>query len=671
MNLFKVFPLAILVFTGFGFADLKKVDFIHTKVRGRKIVVPDLTNAQTEHYFGSNFLSGRARALCYVRLENQSEGVFAANENSGEIRLIHTSRQIRTYFPTTGTQPKLSAPTDITVHPDGMGYVVDYNTRMIHQFKVFPDLSASYIAWKQFQTPYSFVRQSVSPSGVRYVFALTKDGALGIFNEDLELIRGVDLHLFSSCGYRALNVGAFDKQKNAFPILALKSYEKGWVDVEYTPDPSSVLINETSMRYASPDVIIDIGLNYHSEDEYNVFALSGSGNILEFTRSGVLVGMPIITEDIRINPNKVLDGANAMSGCSEIKYNPSCQSLVVSEDLRAGGALKKFDVVSNGGSYYHPLKVEIKDRSPSETNISKPAIRITNLSATKVLFGYTLRYWVSKQEFPSQKVLVDKYYTNPENVRISTGCDSGNLNVCYVDITYPESMEVESGQTTLSEQLQFGVHFDQYYPGQWDKANDWSMAGVTAEWSETQKITVYDIDGNLIYGTPPDLNSVPRPPASTASDVLSFEYPSDWNLDAGSFQSIISPCTNGAKCLEFGGSGYRSLVSRPFPLTLPAGSSGWLAVDFQIVDFLPEAQHWQGNIQLYIDSRELSLNNVYVGQVDLSSGLQKQYFKYKWQLPADLLNKLRAGIPDLVIKFVVNTPVGAGPFRIDNIGFQD
>jgi hypothetical protein len=57
--------------------------------------------------------------------------------------------------------------------------------------------------------------------------------------------------------------------------------------------------------------------------------------------------------------------------------------------------------------------------------------------------------------------------------------------------------------------------------------------------------------------------------------------------------------------------------------------------------------------------------------VDLSSGLQKQYFKYKWQLPSDLLNKLRAGIPDLVIKFAVNTPAGAGAFRIDNIGFQD
>ncbi len=667
-SLLIAFPLVSI-----AIGDLKKVDFIKTKVRGRSITVPELTNAQALDYFDSDFLTGRASVMSYVRFADQSEGVFAASENSGQLRLIHSSRQIRTYFPKHGSQPHLSFPSGLTVHPDGTGYVLDRNQKTISKFRVFPNLEISYLTSLKFEPVYEFIQQSIAPNGTRYVFALTADGSLGIYDENLGFITGVDLHLFAPSGFLALKAGSFDSQKNAFPLLALKKNEKGWVDIGFTPSPVSFSIDETSMRYSSDDVIVDFSLNYQAENEFRVFALSGTGNILEFSRTGVLLERPIVSwEGGDLVANPILLWPNRISGCSENRFVPSCQSLLVSENFSRGGGLKKFDVVGNGGAYFHALKVEIKDLSPLEPNISKPSIRMNNLSATKVLYGFKLRYWVSKQEFPSQRILVDKYFANPPNVQAVAGCDPRNLNICYVEITYPEAVEVESGQMTNPDDLQFGVHFDQYYPGQWNKANDWSMSGVTAEWSETNKVTVYDMDGNLIFGLEPEITSAPQPPASTSSDVLSFEYFSDWQIESGPIQTISSPCTHGSKCIEFAGSGYRNLLSRPFSMTLPAATSAnKLAVDFQIVDFQPGAQYWLGNLQLFLDSRERNLQNVYIGQVDLSSGINKQYFKYKWQLSNDIVAQLRAGISDLVVKFAVNTPVGAGPFRIDNISFEN
>jgi hypothetical protein len=59
------------------------------------------------------------------------------------------------------------------------------------------------------------------------------------------------------------------------------------------------------------------------------------------------------------------------------------------------------------------------------------------------------------------------------------------------------------GQTTNSDNLQLGVHFKNFYPGTWNKTNDYSWQGITTSFAQTTKVTVYDNAGTLIYGTEP------------------------------------------------------------------------------------------------------------------------------------------------------------------------
>jgi hypothetical protein len=47
------------------------------------------------------------------------------------------------------------------------------------------------------------------------------------------------------------------------------------------------------------------------------------------------------------------------------------------------------------------------------------------------------------------------------------------------------------------------VHFKNYYPGVWNKTNDYSWEGITTSLAVTTKVTVYDNAGNLIYGVEP------------------------------------------------------------------------------------------------------------------------------------------------------------------------
>ncbi len=150
------------------------------------------------------------------------------------------------------------------------------------------------------------------------------------------------------------------------------------------------------------------------------------------------------------------------------------------------------------------LKVEIKDNAPGDVSTSSPRIKITNLSTcTELAAGFKVKFWFSKAEYPAQTLVATKWYANPAGIALSVGSVAANPNINFVQVAYPAGYALAPGQVTDPENLQFGVHFTNYWPGVWNKTNDWSWQGVTTSFTTTTNVTVYDNAGNLIYGTEP------------------------------------------------------------------------------------------------------------------------------------------------------------------------
>jgi hypothetical protein len=149
------------------------------------------------------------------------------------------------------------------------------------------------------------------------------------------------------------------------------------------------------------------------------------------------------------------------------------------------------------------LKVEIKDNAPGDLGTSSPRIRITNLSTCATLAaGCKVKFWFSKAEYPAQTIVADKWSVNPTGISLSV-VNTTNPDVKAVQVTYPAGYVLGPGQATDPEGLQFGVHFQNYYPGTWNKTNDYSWQGVTPSFTVTTKVAVYDNAGTLIYGVEP------------------------------------------------------------------------------------------------------------------------------------------------------------------------
>lgn len=145
-----------------------------------------------------------------------------------------------------------------------------------------------------------------------------------------------------------------------------------------------------------------------------------------------------------------------------------------------------------------PLRVKIKDYFYSYNYKALPLLQITNMSESRILDGYKIRLWFSREERPQRPFCLYQYATCPYDITMKLQYHPVDSRIAYVDIDVPERYALLPGQSSDPYNTAFKI----YYSGlvSMDKCNDWSLRDAWWYWMKTAHVAVYDKNGTLIYG---------------------------------------------------------------------------------------------------------------------------------------------------------------------------
>lgn len=344
-------------------------------------------------------------------------------------------------------------------------------------------------------------------------------------------------------------------------------------------------------------------------------------------------------------------------------------SVFPPSDLTSPTDIYSNDVVLSIPTGRPKIEVQMKENALSEPNISKPQLLITNFSSNPIQ-GFTVRLWMNREEMPSQSVVIDPYYTVPSPLTISVGYHPRNPNIVYADFTYPSSYVLNPGQSTGSADFQVGIHFNNYYPGQWNRGNDFSWTGVTASYASNINVTIIGSNGRILHGAWPevlDLSPPPAPPANR-NPVLGFERASDWSAPQAQLSSNTTTFTEGLASLSIKGSGWFPVKSAAMSTSSITNETTHLALDV----FVPGSQPnpwWLGSIDLVVNCPSANLYNAYAGHVELTPLPQGQFSTVNFTVPQNVLAVLQGNFTDFTVEFDINVNAGAPPLLLDYLRF--
>lgn len=147
------------------------------------------------------------------------------------------------------------------------------------------------------------------------------------------------------------------------------------------------------------------------------------------------------------------------------------------------------------------------------------------------------------------------------------------------------------------------------------------------------------------------------------SDVLGFEVLGGWNVSQGS--KALSPThSEGQQSLAVTASGWTEVES--IALTSLGTTPDVAQVDVR----LPTNQvnpWWYGAVQFYVGLPSQHINNLFIGQVELTGKAVDQFLTLSFPLPANLKTALGTTYSDLRLKVVLNVPSGNGAYLLDNL----
>lgn len=166
--------------------------------------------------------------------------------------------------------------------------------------------------------------------------------------------------------------------------------------------------------------------------------------------------------------------------------------------------------------------------------------------------------------------------------------------------------------------------------------------------------------------------------ALTQSDVFGFEDPTAWSTTvSGATLTRSTTHDQGSFSLQLAtgpSTGYTPITSTP--MSMPAGLGPHLDFDIMLPSQQPNPS-WYGTAQIYVNCASRNVNNVFLGQIELTGKPLNTWVTLDFAVQDTLLTPLlQSGYTDLKITLIVNVPFATTPqvphlgvYKLDNLRF--
>jgi len=175
------------------------------------------------------------------------------------------------------------------------------------------------------------------------------------------------------------------------------------------------------------------------------------------------------------------------------------------------------------------------------------------------------------------------------------------------------------------------------------------------------------ISGSIdVRGTPGGDTSCAT--ASAINRLLGFEDSADFSSAQALLSTVSSPRTQGCAALGVRGQGYMTINTVSFSTTSLPPVTPNLRVDLFIPTNQPNPS-WLGALQAYLSCPSANLNNVYLGQVELTGKPVGAFATLPFSLSSSIVQTLKGSFSDCSFSFALNVNQTGQTWILDNLRF--
>lgn len=682
----------LLIMLNAAYCGFKQTDFLRTRIKKRDFVANVFTNEFCNQHNWKNIIHDRVLSASWTKSSDGTETGYMLSRYSSSIRTISTNISFSDIFYNDKNAEGLK---DFRINSRGdialFSPKEDFAEIQIRKSNALNVISKK-IAIRGALAGFGFLDDWVSGNELHLIYTLTTDGSLSVFSIDESVPNELKFRKRISSSRRMISGAYSDGKSDAngkFTIFSWGAYNNGDI-CKISLDLSNKEIYETILKISdskiktentysntpSPAAIADLIQFWvgSGEMDYRLLLRMTNNNFISVDADGVIIEYPILTSvnGSYYNSTPLTVGEiGSVSTCNNRKTWSTCSDLLLFEDFsKSGQGIRRMSWIPDGYTYNLPIEVYSKDVS-NESNISKPMIYLRNKSSWKTASGIKVRIWHSRSEMPEQSVKSDLYYSNIPGVTVVDGIENENGNITYTDIIFPDDFDLEPGQVTGKDGLQLGIHFRGYYPGIWDKSNDWSSINQSAvDYSLNQNITVYVKDDNgkygQVFGIAPPANYVAKPIYYQSNDLKISDNLALWSYPSPLILSSIH--TQGNYGISAPAIGYGTMTSMPIHFDADFSPAS-ISMDI-LVPIVQKNPYWLGNISFSIDIPNANINNAWIGNSNFTNDMMGKFTTMKFALPSQIADQIRNKPGYFKLHINLNQNPGSDPVVIDNIVFQ-